>query len=155
MTAVYLYKDDKVLLLYRIGSRVADRMYVGSAGGHFEKDEVNDAKACALRELKEELGLTEDDIHNLELRYVAMRLKENEIRQNYYFFAELKDTVKALKSPEGNLEWFTFEDALACEMPVCAKYAFEHFVKEGKNTNKLYAGVATEQGITFTELKEF
>ena len=37
MTSLYLVSDDQVLCLYRVGSRVADRMYIGSAGGHFEK----------------------------------------------------------------------------------------------------------------------
>ncbi len=31
MTALYLLKEDKILMLYRIGSRVADNMYVGVA----------------------------------------------------------------------------------------------------------------------------
>ena len=36
MTSLYILKDDKVLLLYRQGSRVVNDKWVGSAGGHFE-----------------------------------------------------------------------------------------------------------------------
>ena len=43
MTSLYIFKDDKVLLLYRQGSRVVNDMWVGSAGGHFEQEELNDA----------------------------------------------------------------------------------------------------------------
>lgn len=57
MTSLYILKDDKVLLLYRQGSRVVNDKWVGSAGGHFEPEELNDARACVLREMKEELGL--------------------------------------------------------------------------------------------------
>ena len=64
MTSIYLYdrQKEEILMLYRIGSKVVKESYIGTAGGHFEKDELNDAKKCVLRELKEETGLTEDDI---------------------------------------------------------------------------------------------
>ena len=58
MTALYLVDGDRILLLYRIGSRIADHSYIGCAGGHFEAEEYNDARACVLRELYEETGLT-------------------------------------------------------------------------------------------------
>ena len=88
MTAIYLLKGDKVLLLFRQGGRVVNDVWTGSAGGHFEEFELNDAKACVLRELKEELNLCENDIENLSLRYVTLRRTKGEIRQNYYFFAD-------------------------------------------------------------------
>lgn len=58
MTAIYLFRGDKVLLLYRQGGRVVNDVWTGSAGGHFEKEELNDARACVLRELQEEGGYT-------------------------------------------------------------------------------------------------
>lgn len=61
MTSIYLFKDNKVLLLYRQGSRVVNNLWTGSAGGHFEEFELNDAKAAVLRELNEEIGITEDE----------------------------------------------------------------------------------------------
>ena len=87
MTAIYLLKDDKVLLLFRQGGQVVNNVWTGSAGGHFEEFELNNATACVLRELKEELNLSENDIENLSLRYVTLRRTNGEIRQNYYFFS--------------------------------------------------------------------
>ena len=87
MTSLYLKHENKMLLLYRIGSKAISDSYTGTAGGHFEKDELNDARACVLRELYEETGTTEQEIDNLSLRYVTLRLKNGEIRQNYCFFA--------------------------------------------------------------------
>ena len=55
MTAIYLLQGDKILLLYREGSKVVNHLWTGSAGGHFEPYELNDPTACVLRELKEEL----------------------------------------------------------------------------------------------------
>ncbi|MBQ8813272.1 MAG: NUDIX domain-containing protein [Lachnospiraceae bacterium] len=155
MTSIYLLSGDQVLLLYRIGSRIVDQLYTGSAGGHFEPDEVSDARACVLREMNEELGLTEADVEHLALRYVTLRLKNGEIRQNYYFFAELKDPSVELKSTEGVLRWFDWDSALSCEMPYTAKYVCEHFRREGRYTDKLYGGSATEAGVVFTVLDEF
>ena len=81
MTAIYLVDGEKILLLYRIGSRVVGNSYTGTAGGHFEKEELNDPRACVLRELREETGLTEEGIIGLTLRYACMRLKNGEIRR--------------------------------------------------------------------------
>lgn len=107
MTSIYLLKDDKVLLLFRQGGRVVSNVWTGSAGGHFEEFELNDAKACVLREMNEELGLRKDDIQNLSLKYLTLRRTKGEIRQNYYFFAMLKDEViDDLVSNEGELKWF-------------------------------------------------
>lgn len=91
MASIYISKGDKMLLLYRQCGRVVNDVWVGAAGGHFEEYELNDARACVLRELEEELGLTEKEIENLRLRYVTLRRSRGEIRQNYYFFADLKN----------------------------------------------------------------
>lgn len=93
MTAIYLLKGEKVLLLFRQGGRVVNNVWTGSAGGHFEEIELNNARACVLRELNEELNLAENDIDNLSLRYITLRRTRGEIRQNYYFFANLKENV--------------------------------------------------------------
>ena len=154
MTSVYLTGEQGILCLYRIGSRVANNKYVGSAGGHFETDELSDAKKCALREMQEELGLTESDVTDMKLRYITLRLKNGEIRQNYYFFAKLK-TEKPLQSTEGNLKWFTYEEAENLEMPASAKHMMLHYLKVGRFDDNLYAGI-TEQGESrFVIMKDF
>ena len=154
MTSLYLVREDAALCLYRIGSRVADRKYIGSAGGHFEKDELNDPKACVLREMKEELGLSEADVEGLTLRYITHRLANGEIRQNYYFFGKLKQD-RTLKSSEGELRWVPFDGIPALEMPISAKHMILHYIKEGRFTDKLYCGVTEENGTRFTEMREF
>ena len=37
---IYISKQDKMLLLYRQGGRVVNDIWVGSAGGHFEANEI-------------------------------------------------------------------------------------------------------------------
>lgn len=126
MASIYLCDDtNRMLLLYRIGSRVIRNSYIGTAGGHFEKDELNDAESCVLRELYEEVGLT------------------------------IKDKAKEIKSNEGKLKWFKFNDISSLDMPHTAKYVVKHYIEEGRKNDKLYGGIAIPEGIEFTELNEF
>ena len=156
MTSLYITKGDEMLLLFRQHGRVVSDTWVGSAGGHFEKNELNDPKACVLRELKEELGISENGIRNLSLRYVTLRRMKGEIRQNYYFFAELDNEVgDHIVSTEGISRWFTLSELSALEMPYTAKCVIEHYLKIGRRTNDLYAGVADGQRVNFTKLPEY
>lgn len=156
MASVYLLCNDKMLLLYRQGSRVVNDVWVGSAGGHFEENELNDAKACMLRELKEELSVTEDMISDLELRYVSLRRTKGEIRQNYYFFAKLPNgnNIK-LTSNEGVLKWFPLNELKSLEMPFTSRYVIEHYLKTGQYNNKMYGGIADGEKLVFVEMPEF
>lgn len=154
MTSVYLTGEQGILCLYRIGSRVANNKYIGSAGGHFEKDELNDARACVLREMNEELGLTEADVEGLRLRYITYRLKDGEIRQNYYYFGRL-NTQRELKSTEGILHWIPYDGFEALEMPVSAKHMILHYLKQGRFDDTLYAGITEEGGTAFVPMREF
>ena len=154
MTSLYITKGDEMLLLFRQCGRVVSDTWVGSAGGHFEENELNDPRACVLRELKEELGISESGIRNLLLRYVTLRRTKGEIRQNYYFFAELENEAgDHIVSTEGISRWFTFSELSALEMPYTAKYVMEHYLKIGRNTNDMYVGVADGKRVDFTKLQ--
>ena len=142
MTSLYITEGDKMLLLFRQRGRVVSDTWVGAAGGHFEENELNDPRACVLRELKEELGINESGIRNLLLRYVTLRRVKGEIRQNYYFFAELdNETSDHIVSTEG--------------MPYTAKYVIEHYLKIGRRTNDMYVGIADGEQVNFTKLSEY
>ncbi len=155
MTAIYISRGNQILMLYRIGSRVVVPSWCG-IGGHFEKDELNDAKAAMLRELNEEVGLFEHDLENLRFKYVTLRAKNGEIRQNYYFFADLKENA-VLKTDcnEGRLEWVDCDSVLKKEMPFTAKGMLEHYMSTGRFDDKVYGGVTTTKGMVFTELEDF
>jgi len=155
MASIYITSKDKMLMLYRVGSRVVAPSWCG-IGGHFEKDELNDAKAAVLRELYEEISIKESDIANITLKYVTLRYKNNEIRQNYYFFAELCDNVIVQDyCNEGHLEWVDLNCVLDKEMPYTAKYMLNHYMEIGKNTNFAYCGIAKKDGVLFEKLEEF
>ncbi len=156
MAGIYLLNNNKILLLYRQGSKVANNTWIASAGGHFEELELNDAKACALREMQEELSVTEEMISDIKLRYITLRRKNGEIRQNYYFFANLKDEyITGLVSDEGNLKWFDLDEVSSLKMPYSAKYMMEHYLTTGRQNDKVYVGTADGTGVGFIELAEY
>jgi 8-oxo-dGTP diphosphatase len=155
MTSIYIEFENKVLLLYRVGSKVVQPSWCG-IGGHFEKDELNNPKACVLRELFEETGITESDIGNVKLKYITLRMKGDEIRQNYYYFTKLLNTkIDISICDEGILDWVDIDRILDKEMPFTARECLRHYLSSGKDNDKLYAGVATDSGINFVELNEF
>lgn len=154
MTSIYLMKDDRVLLLYRQGGSVVNNVWTGSAGGHFEEFELNDARACVLREMNEETGLTENNISELKLKYITLRNTKGEIRQNYYFFAQLNEET-AVSSNEGILKWFSLCEIGDLDMPFTAKYVMQHYLSEGMMNEKIYGGITSKDGVVFTELEAF
>ncbi len=154
MTAIYLTRGERILLLYRVGSRVVGNSYTGAAGGHIEAEEYRDPRACVLRELREETGLAEDALDGLALRYITMRNKNGEIRQNYYYFAELKDGFDVNDSNEGRLEWHDMDALAELPMPVTARHVIEHYLAVGRFNDKLYGGVTAAEGPVFAMLSE-
>ena len=154
MTSVYFVEDTKILCLYRIGSKVADKLYVGAAGGHFNEEELRDPEACVLREMREELDLGPDDICDLKLRYITQRLMGGEIRQNYYFFAKLKKD-EPIQSTEGILRWVGLDEFDDLPMPVSAKHMMLHYLECGRYTDDIYAGISEATGTSFVPLAEF
>ncbi len=155
MTSIYILDGDKMLLLYRIGSRVVAPSWCG-IGGHFEKDELNDAGACLLRELYEEIGLRAEDLSDLRMRYVTLRMKNGEIRQNYYFFANLKEGVTVQEGcNEGILKWVPLNEIQGLPMPFTAEYVLRHYLETGHYTEAVYGGIACSDGVRFVELSEF
>lgn len=153
MTSIYLLKDGKILLLYRQGGRVVNDVWTGSAGGHFEESELNDAQACVLREMKEELGIDEENIEGLSLQYITLRRAKGEIRQNYYFFANLK-SADELTSNEGICKWFWVDEIGNLEMPYTAKYVMEHYCEKGRFTSEMYVGVSDGEKVEFIQMPE-
>ena len=156
MTSIYILRDDNVLLLYRQGGRVVNNVWTGSAGGHFEDFELNDPESCVLREMKEELEIDRSDLERLHLRYVTLRRFKGEIRQNYYYFADLnKEYSKTITSNEGVVKWFPVNAIRNLEMPYTAKYVMEHYLTIGRGTSVTYVGVADGCKVQFVTMPEY
>ena len=107
-----------------------------------------------LREMQEELGITEKDVDDLRMRYITYRLKDGEIRQNYYFFGKLKEH-RELESTEGNLQWIPCDGFENLTMPASAKHMIMHYLRVGRYDDQLYAGITEDSGTRFVPMKEF
>lgn len=152
MATIYIKKNGEMLLLDRIGSKVINRSWCG-VGGHFEPDEVNDAKSAVLREMNEEVGLYENDLDNLELRYIALRLVKDELRINYYFFADLKDTAKInYDCDEGGLEWVDFAEVNSRKMPYTAQKVMDHYLEMGIHTSDFYSVTVDDENVNIISM---
>ena len=146
----HLGKIRSMASVYRQGSSIVSNLWIGSAGGHFEECELADARACVLRELFEELAIKEEVLENLSLRYVTIRYADNELRQNYYFFADLLDEqIQTPNSTEGITQWFSFEETGNLPMPFTAKYVVDHYIQTGQYSDTLYGGIANGDGVDF------
>lgn len=155
MASIYIINENKMLMLYRIGSRAVAPSWCG-IGGHFEKDEVNDAERAVLRKLKEEINLRENDLENIKLRYIALRNKDGEIRINCYFFADLRKGVSVRSfCSEGKLQWVELEKATEKKMPYTAEHVLKHYMEEGRYTDCLYCAAAEKKKVVFSEPENF
>ena len=99
-------------------------------------------------------GQTKCQRPELTLKYVTLRNIKGEIRQNYYFFAELDQDI-SLESNEGILKWFPVDEIGDLDMPFTSKYVINHYLTEGHRNDKIYSGVATRNTVEFLELEEF
>ncbi len=145
LAGFYLFDGDNVLLLYRVGSRVLRTPSWRNIGGHMESCDLNDPLTTALRELKEETGIVREDIENIRLKYVTLRYVNHEIRQNYYFFADVKESGKVIPDScsEGKLEWVKSDVLFEREMPLSSRECLRHYLSVGQFNDSVYVMVST------------
>jgi 8-oxo-dGTP diphosphatase len=149
MASIIIRDGGKILLLHK-QTRYSDRpLWIPSAGGHFERDELNDPEACLWREVAEETGLTSAAFENVKLRYIALRNSGDQIRQNYYFFGDLREGVsRNITNNEGELRWFTPGELQNLAMPLSFQSAMKHYLDVGCLDENIYmaVGSANENG---------
>jgi 8-oxo-dGTP diphosphatase len=147
MTSIFLIRDDRILLLYRIGSAAIPDSWVG-IGGHVDPDEMRRPTRAALRELEEEVGITSEQVRDLTLRYVSLRDSGEELRFTYYFTATLPPEIpEPTECSEGELRWFEIAPGPAnLPMPPTAGVALEHWLARGRHDDLLRTIVMTSDG---------
>ncbi|QKS44979.1 NUDIX domain-containing protein [Paenibacillus cellulosilyticus] len=104
MSTAFLINEDKVLLMKKETSKVSDEPFWTGLGGHLEPYELNSPMKACYREILEESGIAESDIEDLKLRYILLRIKNDEIRQQFVYFGRTTKT-DFVNSDEGELHW--------------------------------------------------
>ncbi|RXZ79014.1 NUDIX domain-containing protein [Paenibacillaceae bacterium] len=106
MASAFLFHGEQLLLMKKQASQWQKQTepFYSAIGGHLEPVEINDPLVACYREIEEETGLRRGDLHNLRLKYILLRLKEDEIRQQYVYVGETKRT-DVVDSEEGQLLW--------------------------------------------------
>ena len=160
IATIYVFDGDNILLMHRVGSRLFQGSIWVGIGGHFEMDEMSDPHKCAMRELMEETGLSQNDVSTLKLKYITTRRASGEIRQQYIFVTDLiNKSAELIESNEGRIHWVPLSELYSRKMAYSNTECLKHYLDIGKLDDNIYVGAvgAIEEGllVQFTALKEY
>lgn len=140
MTAAMLFHGDELLMMERSMQRTLSPGMWAAVGGHLEPDELSRPRDACLREIAEETGFEPKDVADLTLRYVLLRNKEGELRQQYIYSgtALRKDFID---SDEGKLHWIPTARVLDRTIPYIFRKTLERFLSVGPEP-QVWVGIA-------------
>jgi len=141
MATVFLAHGGSMLMMKKSRSRWHPAEFWSGIGGHLEPAELNAPREAAVRELFEETGLGESDIAGLTLRYVLLRLKDDEIRQQFVYFGEAL-TMSVTTSEEGELHWISASEVTGLGVSVVIRRMLEHYFA-GAAQDRIHTGILT------------
>lgn len=113
-------------------------------------------KAC-YREIYEESGIVAAEIEDLRLRYILLRVKNEEIRQQYVYFGKTRK-IDYVSSVEGELHWKQIDEIKELHMSKIIIFMLEDY-QNNPNRNEIMVGSITidtdgKPRIQWTELKD-
>ena len=109
-TLIYLIRGDSCLFIRKTRKGDMNRDKWLGIGGHFETDET--PEECALRELKEESGIPEEDLNDFEYRgLITFLSSEYPSEYMHVFTAAVPEDyeVPCKECDEGELAWVKLE----------------------------------------------
>jgi len=142
MAVAFLLNDkQEVLFLQKKKKDTFLAGFLVPIGGHIEGDEINEPQKACFREIEEETGIKSGLIENLSLKYIVLRVKDNqEIRiQNVFFGNVLKNTT-LIESDEGELSWVDYKDISSQNVSATTKEIVKHYDEVGKYCENVYVG---------------
>jgi 8-oxo-dGTP diphosphatase len=156
MATAFLFNQEKVLMIKKASSRLSATEFWSGLGGHLEPAELNHPRKACIREIYEESGLQEKEIDELKLRYILLRIKEEEIRQQFVYFGKIEKT-DFTNSEEGELYWINKDDLLMLNLSRIIYFMLEHYF-ENSDQEEIMVGTITlnneKPQIQWAELKD-
>ena len=137
----FLKNKGKYLLMLRSSNRKIAPNVWSCIGGHMEAGELNDPMETCLREINEETGIARENIYNLKLRYIIIRLLKNTIRQNYIYFGET-DITELAETEEGTLHWIGENELPEREFTKTYTEMMRHFIETPDPKERIVVGTA-------------
>ncbi|OPA73782.1 hypothetical protein BVG16_27250 [Paenibacillus selenitireducens] len=143
MATAFIFHQDNVLMIKKSPNKFSDVEFWSGLGGHLEPHELNDPMRACLREIYEESGIEESEIHDLKLRYILLRIKNDEIRQQYVYFGNT-DQTQFINSEEGELHWIPSQALLGLHMSSIIRFMLYHFLETPNNTGMLVGTITLD-----------
>lgn len=130
MATAMLFNGGDMLMMKRSPTRTLSPGQWAAVGGHLEPHEINDPQAAVLREIHEETGLLPEELSDLRMQYILIRLNQNEVRQQFIYtaFASRRDIRQ---SDEGDLHWIPRDRVLDRDIPFIFRSLLEHYWEQG------------------------
>jgi len=147
LATAFLVSGDEVVLMKRAEDR---RLFPGkwaALGGHVEPHEIGDPRTACLRELREEAGLTAEDICDLRLCYLVSRLAGQEIRLQYIYFGTIERRPLA-SCEEGELHWVDLRKAILLDTSFTTREILRRYIsqRDRRADGLLEVGVVGAEG---------
>ena len=142
--AAYLLNSDNILLMKRADTHKLFPSVWAPVGGHIEAHELNRPEVACLREVAEETGISAAEIKDLTLKYITIRIKGSEIRQQYLYFGCITRTVFS-PCPEGELHLVPIANLLDRPLSIVNQMTLEHYLEYGQYTSDVIVGTVSER----------
>lgn len=157
MATAFLLNNNKVLMMKKSESQFYNGEFWSGLGGHLEPKELNSPKEACLREIYEESGITATDIADIKLKYIQLRIKEDEIRQQFVYFGKT-DSKEVIPSEEGELHWVNIQELRKLHMSSIIHFMLNRYI-QNPNVEEVIVGTITidhnqEPKIQWAELKD-
>lgn len=127
-TALLFNDNDELLMMKRSANRTLSPGKWAAVGGHIEPHEIATPRDTCQREVWEETGIGAEQIRDLQLRYVLLRLYGNELRQQF-FYTGRTNANPSIETNEGKLFWIPKYDVLNPDrdMPYVFRSLLTHY----------------------------
>ena len=138
MTTAYLFHKGSVLLMERSSQRSFLPGLWSGIGGHVDPTEYGDLRNACLREIEEETGLQSEHVQELVLRYVILRQRKHELRQQFIYFGTTSKT-ELDTTDEGTLHWRPLNQVFECRMTDSNRLMLRHYF-DNDQSNQVWVG---------------